>query len=261
MEISIGKREYSKEILDKLEEKEYKEQLEKNGMRLVKKVNQPWMMSLKDCSLIKNGLTYKDLSVYAALSYHMNKDKQCFPGSSTLAAMTKFSRQFIYDSIKRLEAAEFILVKRSMVDNKKTKNKYTLLKTDSFKMVPISIWESDLSGPELAICLCIRQCYNDESLTSSYSVYQMADMIGISYPTLIRYYNLLKEKGYISENFNFNQNTSSLEKVNNLDWKITIENRIIQTEEMTMKNTNDIDTLNRRLDEIINTINKLLVSK
>lgn len=259
MEISIGKREYSKEVLDKLEEKEYKEQLEKSGMKLIKKANQPWMMSLKDCSLIKNGLTYKDLSVYAALSYHMDKNHKCFPGAMTLASMTKFSRQFIYDSIKRLEKAEFILVERETIENKKTKNKYTLLKTDSFKMVPISIWESDLSGPELAICLCIRQCYNDESLTSSYSVYQMADMIGISYQTLIRYYNLLKEKGYISENFKFNQNTSSLEKVDNLDWKITIENRIVQTEEVTMKNSKDIELLNKRLDEIINTINKILV--
>jgi len=65
-----------------------------------------------------------DIAVYAAIATFAGRDGAAFPSITRIASMTQQSRRWVMESIKRLEAAELISVKR--IPGKR--NKYVLEK-------------------------------------------------------------------------------------------------------------------------------------
>ena len=58
-------------------------------------------------------LQYKDILTYVALRSFDNELHECFPRHDTIALKAGMSRKFVIQSIKRLELANLITVKRS----------------------------------------------------------------------------------------------------------------------------------------------------
>ena len=206
-------------------------------------INKPTKFFLQPnkSALLSYGLQYRDVLTYGTLLSFSNKDLECYPSLKTLSERSKLSVGFLCQSVKRLESAGWILIDKRK-HGKKSYNFYKCKPFDDFKMVPISIFESDLKAEDIATLLCIRQFYYDETLTSDINIIEMSELLGVSYSVLYQRYNVLKRKKYISVGVKNNVSLSKLEN-KEFQWKIDIENRIKKTEEIANANEKDIEII------------------
>ena len=196
-------------------------------------------------ALLQSGLQYRDVLTYGALLSFSNKDLECWPSLRTLSDRSKLSTGFLSQSVRRLSQAKWIdITKKS--NGKRIFNCYKCKPFDGFKMVPIEIFESDLQAEDLAILLCIRQFYYDETLVTDVNIVEMSDILGISYSILYQRYNILKKKGYITLKVKNNTSISKLENID-FDWAVKIEKKLDETYDMAKKNSAEIEILKELL--------------
>lgn len=206
-------------------------------------------------ALLQSGLQYRDVLTYGTLLSFCNKDLECYPSLRMLGERSKLSIGFLSKSVERLNSANWIdIYKRN--NGKRIYNYYKCKPFDDFKMVPIEIFESDLQAEDLAILLCIRQFYYDETLVTDINIIEMSDILGISYPTFYRRYDILKKKGYISLKVKNNTSLSKLED-KDFEWKVNIEKKLNETYDMTKKNSEEIEMLKNLLYQSIKNDKKL----
>lgn len=196
-------------------------------------------------ALLQSGLQYRDVLTYGTLLSFCNKELECWPSLRTLSERSKLSTGFLSQSIKRLNAAEWISIFKKLIRNKPC-NLYKCKSFDDFKMIPSEIFESDIQSEDLAMLLCIRQFYYDEELVTDINIIEMSDILGIPYSTFYKRYSILKEKGYITFKVKNNMSLSKLENIN-FDWAVKIEKKLDETYDMAKKNSAEIEMLKELL--------------
>jgi DNA-binding MarR family transcriptional regulator len=148
--------------------------------------------------LDKQPIQYLDILIYTALKSFDNDDKDCFPKHETIAKRAGMSKRFVINSIKRLEAGEFLTVLRS--DKKRTSNHYSFKKYDHFEMIPFDLLsQQDLTPNEKAILIGLRQFFIHGPLQCMDDISFFAKWLGLTYNTISPLYMSLVEKGYIKE--------------------------------------------------------------
>ena len=113
-----------------------------------------------------------------------------------------------------------------------------------------ALFESDLQAEDLAILLCIRQFYYDETLVTDINIVEMSDILGVSYHTFYRRYDILKKKGYITIKVKNNTSLSKLED-KDFEWRVNIEKKLNDTYDMTKRNSEEIEMLKTLLYKTI----------
>lgn len=196
-------------------------------------------------ALLQSGLQYRDVLTYGTLLSFCNKELECWPSLRTLSERSKLSTGFLSQSIKRLNAAEWISIFKKLIRNKPC-NLYKCKSFDDFKMIPSEIFESDIQSEDLAMLLCIRQFYYDEELVTDINIIEMSDILGIPYSTFYKRYSILKEKGYITFKVKNNMSLSKLENIN-FDWAVKIEKKLDETYDIAKKNSAEIEMLKELL--------------
>jgi predicted transcriptional regulator len=90
-------------------------------------------------------LTNTDKVIYGTLASYTNNQQTAFPSISRLADESQLSKRHLYRTIKNLEKCGYLSVKRT----KGKPNLYTLLKTRSAKMSPVTSMSlgSDTTAP------------------------------------------------------------------------------------------------------------------
>lgn len=148
-------------------------------------------MSLKD-----RGVKFIDPYVYACIRRHANADpKGCFPSVSTLSKESGLSRETIIESVNRLNEAKFI-------ETRKVFGQSTIYYFSEYEHFEIFSYEfldrEDLTPKEKAYLIATQQFMFKHPETGqgtiTYSNKELADLIGISYNTLLKYETSLKNK-------------------------------------------------------------------
>ena len=192
-------------------------------------------------ALLQSGLQYRDVLTYGTLLSFCNKDLECYPSFRVLSERSKLSIGFLSSSLKRLDKVGWIAIEKK-IKGKMSYNYYKCKPFDDFKMVPIEIFESDLQAEDMAILLCIRQFYYDETLVTDINMIEMSDILGISYSTFYKRYDILKKKGYITIKVKNNTSLSKLED-KDFEWRVNIEKKLNDTYDMTKRNSEEIEML------------------
>lgn len=226
------------EVIDLFNNYEFEKELEERN-DIIKRYNKS--------SLLQNGLQYRDVLTYGTLLSFCNKNLECWPTMATINKESKLSKTFITKSIDRLVNAGWISFDTKT--NKDTKREYRIYKCasfENFKMIPLDVFKSDIKSEDLAMLLCIRQFYYDQTLTTDINIVEMAELLGIPYSTLCRRYESLKKKGYISIKTERNKALSVLEN-KDFEWKVTIEKKVNEINDK----TNEHEQRLKRLEEIM----------
>lgn len=171
--------------------------------------------------LDKSKIQYLDTLIYTSLkSFDNVADGDCFPRHETIAERAGMSKRFVVDSIKRLEAAGLITVKRS--DKKKVANRYYFKEHKHFEQIPYDFFDAtDLTPNEKALLICLRQFFIHGLLTCIDKFSVLVHWLGLSYATVKPLYNSLVEKGYIQEKFKIYRNGNSTLVIKRLTDKIS----------------------------------------
>lgn len=148
-------------------------------------------------SLVEMGLEFIDPYIYACIKKYMNaKSCKAFPSVSLLKKECGLSREVIIASIKRLVDSGYIEAKKEV--GKPTIYKFT--EYTQFEIFSFEFLEDNrLSYREKAYLIAIqRYMYKDPQNGKgriTYSNKELAELIGVSYNTLLKYEKSLKEKG------------------------------------------------------------------
>jgi len=165
----------------------------------------PPLLNLKD-----KKIKYTDLLIYAALksynSQYANEywfrnrpyEDGCFPSLATIAGQAGVAKGTVIAAIKRLEAAKFITINRSV--KLKVANHYWFPELSQTYTIPYRLFRTkELTSNEKAMLICIRQFYIGEDLNCMFTevVKEIAKHLGVSYNTVYTQYNSLVKKGYV----------------------------------------------------------------
>ncbi|MBE9584014.1 helix-turn-helix domain-containing protein [Mucilaginibacter sp. JRF] len=157
--------------------------------------------------LQKEKLKYLDALIYITIRSFNNSDtNECYPAYETIAERSGMGRTFVTQSIKRLENAGYLKVKRSKV--KHVCNSYSLeKKLPYFECIPYEIFDCDLTPNQKAMLICLRPLFVEGFLQCSMSIEKMAELIGVSYRTVHAQLTGLITKGYIDRKFIIHKNS------------------------------------------------------
>ena len=146
------------------------------------------------------GLHYKDLLTYITIrSYNNSTTDWCIPSLDTISERAGMNKKTIIKSIKRLERAGYLEVKRTI--KRRESNEYKFARVNVFCQIPYSLFDVDeLNSSQKAMLLCLRQCFDNINLECMPgSLSNMAIMLGLTYKTVYTQYKILLERGYINE--------------------------------------------------------------
>jgi hypothetical protein len=150
----------------------------------------PFVRNLKE-----QGLEYRDMLTYLSLRSFNNVHKGCFPSHTAIGKKVGMSRDYVIDSIARLEDSRLISVKRS--DQKHKSNYYNFEELISPLKVPIAFFGiTDLTTPEKSMLLCLSRIL---ILGSLYTIKRMSQELGLTEQQVYKQYRGLLNKGYIKE--------------------------------------------------------------
>lgn len=141
---------------------------------------------------------YKDVLTFVSIRYYDRPYYvECFPSYETIAERMNSCKQFVMESISRLEKADYIKVVKSGLF--RIGNRYTFTEAISFTKIPDELLKPDidLSINEKAILICLRQYY--EVLSGPKNINGIARTFGITYKTVHKQYQSLLDKGYLEE--------------------------------------------------------------
>lgn len=144
-------------------------------------------------------LEWCDQLVFAQIKRYMNKDtRTCYPSIVTLKEKTGLSSTFIKDAIRRLE--EFGLL--TITSRKGTSNVYYFPpETDQFEMFSDEFLDMDLPAKVKEYYMKLQKTLYDKDekfATTHYTDTQLAELTGLSKPTVKKYNMILENSGYMS---------------------------------------------------------------
>jgi len=146
-----------------------------------------------------NGLRHSDSLIYLSIrSFRNTSTSHCFPSLNVIAERSGVSKQTVLSSIERLTKAGLLEVEKA--DRLKASNKYHFKDSKSFLQIPFEVFElQDLSLNEKSILVCLRKCFDSQSLQSF--ITQISDIslfLGLTYKQVYNPIKALIAKGYIS---------------------------------------------------------------
>lgn len=161
---------------------------------------------------------YTDILTYVALrSFHNIRYSSCFPALITIASLAGVSKQFVTDSIARLEADGFINVLRS--GKRRIGNRYTFPKFNHFDRIPRDIFDChDLTLHGKAMLLCLREIA-DTPVDLNLTKVGMTKKLGITYKVLSTQFEHLIKQGYVK------RKSSSWYRLERLPWIYSIKKK------------------------------------
>ena len=163
-----------------------------------------------------SNLKYMDVLVYVAIKSYDNKEGRCFPSHETIGERAGISRDFVIDSIKRLESERYLSVYRHekfKAPNRSYSNNYYFPEVEVFNPIPYEIFKAtDLTGNEKAMLLLLRQFANS-SIDIFASMDDFVNVLGLTKQTIYKKYNTLLKKGYLVKT-----KTKGWIKTQKIDW-------------------------------------------
>lgn len=148
-------------------------------------------------NLVEEGLTYSDPFIYACIKKHMNNEtKQAWPSNSHLTKISGMTNKTITESIKRLEKAGYISVKREYgKPNIYTFNEYKKFEIFSYEFLD----REDLTPREKSYLIVSqpKMFKNNTSGVITMSTQTFAESIALSPKTLRKYEKTLVDKGLL----------------------------------------------------------------
>ena len=144
-------------------------------------------------------LEWCDQLVFAQIKRFMNKDSRtCYPSMDKIKEKTDLSVRFINDSIHRLEEFGLIQVTR----RKGTSNLYYFPpETDQFEMFSEEFLDMKLPPKVKEYYMKIQKTLYDKDqqvATTHYNDSELAQITGVSKPTVRKYNLLLEQSGYMT---------------------------------------------------------------
>lgn len=144
-------------------------------------------------------LEWCDQLVFAQIKRHMNKDtRTCYPSMEKLKEKTGLSLRFLCDSINRLQ--EFGLIQ--ITKRKGTSNLYYFPpETDQFEMFSEDFLDIDLPPKVKEYYMKLQKTLYDkdqEIATTHYNDSELAEITGLSKPTIKKYNAILEKSGYMT---------------------------------------------------------------
>ena len=144
-------------------------------------------------------LEWCDQLVFAQIKRFMNKDSRtCYPSMETIKEKTDLSVRFINESIHRLEEFGLIQVTR----RKGTSNLYYFPpETDQFEMFSEEFLDMKLPPKVKEYYMKIQKTLYDKDqqvATTHYNDSELAQITGVSKPTVRKYNLLLEQSGYMT---------------------------------------------------------------
>lgn len=199
-------------------------------------------------------LQWCDQLVFAQIKRFMNKDtRTCYPSTAKIKDLTDLSGQFIKDSIHRLE--EFGLIK--ITPRKGTSNIYYFPpETDQFEMFSEDFLDMKLPPKVKEYYMKIQKSLYDKDqhfAITHYSDRELADLTGLSIPTVKKYNNILQDSGYLTTEitnykdeagFAIREMSFDMQKLGQFGlWVKAVTEQV-------SKNTDDIENIKRELREL-----------
>lgn len=153
-------------------------------------------VQVPNMDLKEQGLTNSDPYIYACIKRHMNGEtKEAFPEVRTIAKESGLNKETIWNSVKRLEAAGYIKIKRAPgKSNTYIFNDYTKFEIFSFDCLD----NPELSVKEKSYLIATQQyMFKNTDLMNgniTFTNKELATKIGLSLNTLKKYERSLEEK-------------------------------------------------------------------
>jgi DNA-binding MarR family transcriptional regulator len=186
-------------------------------------------------NLTDQQLEYKDVLVYTALKWFNNNfDSLCFPRHDTVGKLAGVSKNYVIASIKRLEVAGAITVKR---DKQKHKSNYYYFPKTQYRSQGRLFNEkedkihkdffnstTDLTSSERAMLLCIRSFFNEfeNECHVQDTVSYFAKRLGLTRDQVRKQFTALLEKGYVNKRYVMHKRSDMVRTfyklTNKLDW-------------------------------------------
>lgn len=138
----------------------------------------------------------KDLLIYVCIKSYMNKDTlEAFPSLNTIAELSGSSKPTVSKAIERLEQENYISIRKENRRNIYTFNPYKNFEVFSYEFLN----KSDLSSMEKATIIALQEdMIKDNGFgKTTYSYTEMSENINLSYNTLVKTMDSLKDKGYL----------------------------------------------------------------
>lgn len=198
-------------------------------------------------------LQWCDQLVFAQIKRFMNKEtRTCFPSTNKIKELTDLSGQFIKDSIHRL--ADFGLIK--ITRRKGTSSIYYFPpETDQFEMFSEEFLDLKLPPKVKEYYMKIQKSLFDKDqhvAITRYSDRELADITGLSIPTVKKYNSVLQDSGYLStEITTYKDDAGFLQRAMSFDmdklgqfglWVKAVSQRVDE-------NTEDISAMKKKIEE------------
>lgn len=195
--------------------------------------NKSWVAFPQFLYLNKTPLKYQDALIYVTIRSFLNsKTGDCFPSLETIADKAGVGRTFVCKSLKRLKVSGLITSQtRKVGTDRNSPNQYSFSKFKLFEQIPVQIFDcKDLSCPEKAMLICIRQFFKFDPLMTTNSIKTMATELGVTPKMMYTQLNGLLKKEYLMKVARRLKNGDKLNSkyvmTSRLPWK-TYEVRII----------------------------------
>lgn len=208
-----------------------------------------------------NSLTKGDKLVFASIKRYMNKDtRSCFPAIRTVAKKLKCSDTKVQNAIYRLENAGLIKIKR---EEGKSNSYWFPPETDKFEMFTDEFLDMDLNIKVKEYYMDIQPyLYGKESGVgkTTYSNTKLAELTGLSIPTIKKYNTILIEKNLLCEEVTDKRDTAGLpivQKSFDLNGLQQAALWVKAVTEQVTTNTADIEDLKMSNEEMKSEIEKL----
>lgn len=199
-------------------------------------------------------LEWCDQLVFAQIKRFMNKDtRNCYPSMTKIKDLTQLSERFINDSVKRLESAGLVKITK----RKGTSNLYYFPpETDNFEMFTNDFLDMKLPPKVKEYYMKIQNSLYDkdqEIAVTHYSDVELAQLTGLSIPTVKKYNKILQDGGYMTSaitNYKdeaglaIRQMAFDMQKLGQFGlWVKAVTEQV-------SKNTDDIENIKRELREL-----------
>lgn len=208
----------------------------------------------------------KDLLIYVTIKRHMNnKTKEAFPSLDTIVKESKVSKSTVIKCVEKLKNANYISVRKEGRKNVYKFNPYKNFEPFSYEFLDSKELTSNVKSYILGMQ---EHLFKDEIGvgSTSYSDHDIAEKLNLDVRTVVKYNNILEEKGFLdiikTDKVNQEKGLTIDQKVFNLsklgqDIIWVLKNHEERIEENT-KTAEIILKENKKLNERLNETNKKL---
>ena len=184
----------------------------------------------------------------------MNKDtRNCYPSVTKIKELTQLSERFINDSIHRLEDVGLIKITRR---NGTSNLYYFPPETDNFEMFTNDFLDMKLPPKVKEYYMKIQNSLYDkdqEVAITHYSDLELAQLTGLSIPTVKKYNKILHDGGYMDSKITNYKNEAGL-AIREMSFDMQKLGQfglwVKAVTEQVSKNTDDIENIKKELREL-----------